>query len=326
MTKAIFVIGPSRSGTSVLTQAMGRHPQVIATEELHFYNLLRPAATRRDGTEDRETLLAQLKAVQYEARFFEVKNGTAADLPVVTTEDLPKAGAPLLPAFFDRLARDAGVEAIVEQTPMNLYYRDQIRADFPAVVFFLMQRDPRAVIASQKMRWKVGGHGARHIPDRDIARVRHAGHPVLQLLLLRKTLRAAAEAAQETDVATVVYEDLVRAPDNVLANLAAHLGLTYDPAMAEVNDSGSSHAHETGRSGFDPSRLEGWRKSLTPTEIWLTERLYRDELTMPATGMKPRLGGLVKLALGFPIALALALYYSAGSYGSLLDAIRRRLF
>lgn len=325
MTRAAFVIGPSRSGTSVLAQAMGRHPQVVATEELHFYNLLAPANTGADGQEYRATLLAQLKAVQHEARFFEIKNGTASDLPAVTADELPDASAPLLPAFFDALAREAGAEAVVEQTPMNLYYRDCIRADFPEVVFFLMRRDPRAILASQKMRWQVGGHGARHIPARDIARVRHAGHPLLQLILLRKTARAVAEAAAEPDVELIVYEDLVRDPHGQLARLAARLGLDYDRAMAEVSDAGSSHAREAGGRGFDASRLEGWRKSLTPTEIWLIEKLYHDHLTLPATGMSPRVGEALKLALSFPVALALALYYSASSYSNLLDAIRRRL-
>lgn len=326
MTRAAFVIGPSRSGTSVLAQAMGRHPQIIATEELHFYNLLAPANTDADGREDRTTLLAQLKAVQHEARFFEVKNGTATDLPTVTTDELPEADAPLLPAFFDALARAARATAVVEQTPMNLYFRDRIRADFPGVVFFLMRRDPRAILASQKMRWQVGTHGARHIPARDIARVRYAGHPLLQLILFRKTVRAVAEAATEPDVEQVVYEDLVHDPHGTLARLAARLGLDYDPAMTAVSDAGSSHQREAGGRGFDTSRPEGWRKSLTPTEIWLTERLYRDHLTLPATGMAPRASEALKLALSFPVALALALYYSVGSYGNLVDAIRRRLF
>jgi hypothetical protein len=325
MIRAAFIIGPSRSGTSVLAQAMGRHPQVVATEELHFYNLLSPANTGADGEEDRSTLLAQLKAVQHEARFFEVKNGTATDLPAVTPDELPDAAAPLLPAFFEALARAAGAQAVVEQTPMNLYYRDRIRADFPGMVFFLMRRDPRAILASQKMRWQVGGLGARHIPARDIARSRHAGHPLLQLILLRKTTRAVAEAAAESDVELVVYEDLVRDPRGTLARLAARLGLEYDPAMTAVSDAGSSHAREAGGRGFDASRLEGWRKSLTPTEIWLTEKLYSDDLTLPATGMAPRVSEALKLALSFPVALALALYYSAGSYGNLVDAVRRRL-
>lgn len=325
MIRTAFIIGSSRSGTSVLAQAMGRHPRVVATEELHFYNLLAPANTGEDGLEDRTTLVAQLKAVQHEARFFDIKNGTATDLPEVTSDDLPDAAVALLPAFFDALARGAGAEAVVEQTPMNLYYRDRIRADFPGVVFFLMRRDPRAIIASQKMRWQVGSHGTRLIPARDIARVRYAGHPLLQLILLHKTARAVAEAAAEPDVELVVYEDLVRDPRGTLARLAARLGLDYDPAMTAVSDAGSSHAREAGGRGFDASRLEGWRKSLTPTEIWLTEKLYRNDLTLPATDMVPRVSEVLKMALSFPIALALALYYSAGSYGNLVDAIRRRL-
>ena len=143
---------------------------------------------------------------------------------------------------------------------MNLYYRDEIRTDFAAPLFVMMRRDPRAIIASQKMRWKVGAHGARDIPARDIARVRHAGHPILQLALLRKTLSAMAQAETEPDVLTVSYEHMVTSPEAVLADLAAKLGLADDPAMLEVSDAGSSHTAEGERRGFDPTRLEGWHQ------------------------------------------------------------------
>ncbi|MCF8881616.1 sulfotransferase [Erythrobacter sp. SN021] len=322
MTRAAFIVGPSRSGTSVLARALGRHPRIEATEELHFYNLLQPAALA-DG-HGNGWLWARLCAIQDERRFFEVKSGDLSDLPDPAPEDLPVADTPLLLSFFDRLARRTGSAAVVEQTPMNLYYRDEIRRDFPDALFFLMRRDPRAIIASQKMRWKVGEHGQRDIPARDLARVRHSGHPVLQLLLLRKTLKEVRVAMGEADVVPIAYEELVTDPDTILADLCARLGQGYDPAMRDVSDAGSSHTAEGGRKGFDARRLEGWRKSLNATETWLTERFYRDELVMPATGARPRFGELLRLLFSLPRAAAMALYYSAGGYGNLIDAVRRR--
>lgn len=304
---------------------MGRHPLIIATEELHFYNLLAPMNTRKGGHEDLATLLAQLKAIQHEARFYDIKNGTGPALPSVAYDEFPEANVPTLKAFFKGLAENASAEVVVEQTPMNLYYRDRIRADFPGCVFFLMRRDPRAILASQKMRWKVGSLGKRHHPARDLKRYKYAGHPFIQLLLFRKTAIETQSAASEEDVDLVTYEDLVSDPHVVLARLAARLHLNFDPAMVQVSDEGSSHAREAGERGFDVSRLEGWRKSLTPTEIWLTEKFYPRMLVLPATGMRPRVSEVLKLILTFPISLTLAFYYSSGSYAQLLDAIRRRL-
>lgn len=322
MTQAAFIVGPSRSGTSVLALALGRHPRIEATEELHFYNLLQPTAMA-DG-HGKGWLWARLRAVQDDGRFFEIKSGSLSGLSEPAPEELPGADTPLLRGFFDRLARNAGAVTVVEQTPMNLYYRDEIRRDFPDALFLLMRRDPRAIIASQKMRWKVGEHGQRDIPARDLARVRHSGHPILQLLLLRKTLQEVRGAMGEADVVPIAYEDLVTDPDRILADLCARLGLGYDPAMRAVSDAGSSHTAEGGRTGFDARRLQGWRKSLTATETWLTECLYRDELVLPATGARPRLGELLWLLFSLPRAAAMALYYSAGGYGNLIDAVRRR--
>ncbi len=322
MTTAAFIIGPSRSGTSVLAQALGRSDQIAATEELHFYNLLQPAAEAEGAGPG--WLWARLVAIQDQGRFFEIKNGTANDLPEPAATEMPPPEQPVLRAFFARLATSQGARAVVEQTPMNLYFRDEIRRDFPDVVFFLMRRDPRALIASQKNRWKVGTHGARTIPKRDIRRVRYAGHPLLQLLLLRKTLLASLAAEVEPDVVIVGYEALVRDPEAVLARLSARLDTPFDPVMIDVTDAGSSHAREGQQRGFDPARLDSWRTSLSATEIWLTERLYGPALTMPASGARPGLGELFWLVLSLPFSLLMALYYSAGGYGNLRDAAKRR--
>lgn len=317
--RALFIVGPSRSGTSVLAQALGRHPRILATEELHYYNLLQPMSG-----DDRTSLWARLEEIQHRGRFFEIKNNTLIDLREPDPKDLPHLSEPVLRAFLERLAKNAGAAAFVEQTPMNLYYMGKIREDFPGVLFVVMSRDPRAIIASQKMRWKVGSLGNRHHPEKDLKRFRYAGHPILQLLLLRKTLRVMQTVMDNSDVVSVSYENLVTNPVEVLSQLVARLGLEDDPRMLDVSDEGSSHAAEGQRTGFDPTRLDGWRKTLTQTEIWLTEKLYYKALILPATGERPLLREAMWLALSLPWAAMMAMYYSAGSYGNLVDAVRRR--
>lgn len=44
MTVVVFIVGTPRSRTSVVAKALGRHPRILATEELHYHNLLRPQA------------------------------------------------------------------------------------------------------------------------------------------------------------------------------------------------------------------------------------------------------------------------------------------
>ena len=322
MISAAFIVGPSRSGTSVLAEALDKHKKVTATEEFHFYNLLQPAVA---GSErESQILYAQLMAIQYEKRFFEIKNGEEVDPRRVAGEDALSGTGAVLPSFFGKLARDENAQLVVEQTPMNLYYIDEILQDFPQAAFVLMKRDPRAILASQSSRWMVGSHGRRHHPQRDLRRYRSAGHPFIQLLLLRKTMQVAREVENAPYVHVVIYEDLVREPPTVLANLCNFLGLDYDPAMVQVSDRGSSHASESGRRGFDASRLDSWREKLTPTEIWLAERFFQSHLTQPRTGARPQIGDLAKLALTFPRDAIFSLYYSVKSYGSILDAFRRR--
>ncbi len=318
-----FIIGASRSGTSVLAQALGRNRQIVATEELHYYNLLKPNEETAGG---RRGLLALLWSIEEEKRFFEIKNdlGAAHDVPDEAIAEMDSY-VPAIRAFLDWCARRASAAAVVEQTPMNLYYRDAIRGDFPNPVFVLVRRDPRAILASQKHRWKVGLHGARHIPARDIARVRHAGHPLIQLALLRATRHKIRAAEMEPDVVCVCYEDLVREPERILSTVCERLGVPFDPGMLEVSDAGSSHASERGRTGFDASRLNTWRSRLDATEIWLVERFCRDSLVLAPTGARPSALALLRLIASLPISLILALYYSVRSYGNPIEAARRRL-
>ncbi|MEQ8410444.1 MAG: sulfotransferase [Erythrobacter sp.] len=322
MAKVVFVVGASRSGTSVLAEALGRHPEVFATEELHFYNLLDPkAATRPDAGRH---LVSQLCVVQDEAGFFAVKNGEIAEWPDPPENAIARPGEAVFPAYLDWLARREGASVIVEHTPMNLYYRERIRAEFAQAGFLLMKRDPRAILASQKRRWIGVQKGARDIPDEDIQRVRWSGHPILQLLMLRPTLRAIDEAANEPDVLPVVYEELVRKQDDVLSGVSGWLGLAFDRSMTEVSDSGSSHSGEEGRTGFDPARLESWKKTLSVTETWLVERFFHRHLQQSPSGANPSPLELAMLLLTFPVATAMAAYYSSKSYGNLFDAMRKR--
>jgi len=323
MARVAFVIGSSRSGTTVLAESLSKHPDVHATEELHFYNLLAPRAEGRQGAAS--YLVLQLLAIEDEGRFFKIKNGEEVAQLAPPQDALPGAEEPVFPAFLEWLARREGAEIVVEHTPMNLYYRDQIRREFDLPVFFLMQRDPRAILASQKNRWKVGQNGERDIPRADIARVRWSGHPLLQLILMRPTIRAIEAAAKEDDVVPVVYEELVLDPIAVLSALSDRLGIDYDEAMAAVSDSGSSHSSEVGQAGFDPSRLQGWSKTLSATEIWLTEKFYGASLKQPKVGAQPKFREIIRLLSTLPLAVAMAGYFSFKSYGNLFDAIQKRL-
>lgn len=322
MRTAVFIVGPSRSGTSVLAEALGKHPEVTATEELHYYNLLKPAAER--SNDDKRIVLAKLDAIQNEKRFFEIKNGDGVDLSCAPDVDSFATGGAALPEFFQQMAEENNTPLIVEQTPMNLYYVDEIRKDFPEGLFVLMKRDPRAILASQKARWKVGARGQRHHPERDLKRFRRAGHPLLQMLLLRKTLKLAASLENEPYVHCVVYENLVLEPEKTLSDLTQFLALDYISAMVQVSDKGSSHAKEAGRVGFDSGRLESWRATLNSTEIWLIERFFEAHLSLPKTDLRPSIKHLLTLVASFPWSTISALIYSVRSYGNIIEAIRKR--
>ena len=92
-------------------------------------------------------------------------------------------------------------------------------------------------------------------------------------------MTAVLESALEPWGASVLrlrYEDLVTDPEAHVRRLCAHAGLSYDPTMLDVPRSNSSFtpAVETSATrGISRAAVDRWRAELTPTEIWIVERI-----------------------------------------------------
>lgn len=331
--RIIFVVGNSRSGTTMMGRILGRHPLVFTCEELHFFEQLWNPAQPNEPIDEKTAIrvVACLLAIQQDGyharrqiypRLDEASEVLANIAPPVTA---PAAFA----AFIDYEARRHGKSVGCDQTPRNLYYLPELLDIFPEAIAIVMIRDPRDVFLSQKNRWRRRALDSSRTPRWQAVRTWSGFHPVTTSLLWRGGIRAGDKMALHPRVTHVRFEDLVVDPELTVRHLCDKLGVDYEPQMLEVPRVGSSNVPDRAdQRGIDAGMSGRWHHHLSATDIWTCQRINAGLMAAhgyETVSAKPdaRSLALSALSLGGKTMLTLAMNFRRA--GSLSEAARRRL-
>jgi hypothetical protein len=215
MTAApLFIVGSERSGTTMLMAALARHPRLAIADVCWFYprfrrylhtygDLCRPEALR--------TLVTEM--------IFGLKHpfwGLPLNPRTIIDEIVARAHAPTFAAVYQAAltlyADHLGKPRWGDKTPHNVFFVDEILADFPNAIFLHLVRDGRDV-AVEQLRSSFG--------PRNVYAAAH---------LWRQTIEAGAagRARAGTRWLDVSYEGLVAAPTSELRQILAFLGEPFD--------------------------------------------------------------------------------------------------
>jgi Sulfotransferase family len=332
------VVGPSRSGTSLLRQILNRHDRVWLTGETFYFDDLRPRLGRkatepldRDALALCEEFFAPIKGRH--SRF-------AVELSEVRTEAerIGSGGDAYFEAFCRLRARLRGRELWGEKTPRHVFRIAEMVAAYPGARVICLLRDPRAVVASHRDFWRRSNFAARGAgkagvePGRKYARSRQQYNLVLTSLLWNATMDAASEARNRFGaerVTTLRFEDLVTRPEPSIRGLAGWLGIDYQDAMLdEVRVVKSSYASIDGQEGISSEPLTRWRGKLTDADIqvieMLTGRVMRELDYEPARVKASRLS-VARVFLDLPIDTAQAFWVNRHRLSRTFDFVGRRL-
>ena len=333
----IFVTGSSRSGTTLVAHVLDRHPDVHALSELHFFEDLWLPSTPAvplaapDALALATELLARLRAfaVTFRARR-SAFTGEARALVAATGSDAPTA-LELLQALMTREAGAAGATRAVEHTPRTIFHLREVLELLPEAQAIVVLRDPRAVLASQKHKWRSafldGG-----FPRRERLRLRAGYHPVTTTVLWRGATLAAERLSGHPRVQIVRFEELVASPWTVVDRLCAFLGLEPDERLLDVQHLNSSYRPAGAArlaAGFEAASATRWRDGhLSATEVYLCQVTAGDAMRRHGYARDPARPSplaLVGHGVGLPLKSIAALALNAGRYRRLGDAVRRRL-
>lgn len=285
----IFVVGNSRSGTTMLGRVLGSHSAVHTFDELQVFERLIDTEEIVPGKVQsrerlveigarvmwtiREGLFAPLQDARYRA-------DVAARIDAEEITDASTLYARLLQAETEA----AGKSVPCEQTPRYLFAVREILAAFPEAKIVHIFRDPRDVLLSQKNRWRRGFLATKRMPLIWILRSWSNYHPYLTARLWMSAMAQADSLKELPQVFELRYEALLEDPEPQLRLLCDHLNLPFEPRMLEVRQIGSStradrQTDAPSDRGFDRSRIGTWQRGgLSAAEIAICESVAGDAM------------------------------------------------
>lgn len=262
----IFVVGASRSGTTLLRLMLDAHPSLAIPPETHF---LRDLLLCRD----RETLSADTMCdmIIQTPRWLDYGLDRDALLGTLRSCDQFSVGVGMR-AFYRLYAEAKSKPNWGDKTPEHGLILPHIAAVFPDAKFIHLVRDGRDAFLSLKSTWF--GQGAeitQHAQSwsRYVQRIDQFGHDCKNFLRIR-------------------YEDLVQDPPAILGMLCTFLGLGYTNELLgyhlhakdrlgelskfrtssgrQVSAQERIAAHRLTSSPPDPSRTFRWRREMSKSD------------------------------------------------------------
>jgi hypothetical protein len=286
--EAIFIVGVSRSGTTLMRRVLDSHSRIaIATENHYLGHLVEREGARhhfrRAGDLHDDAAVRRLVELIWSGRFQE--HSRLREISPYwrwLTRTVDRA------AFQDRLLAsdrtDRGVFTALmrtyadtrakpimgEKTPAHLAFVDTLLEWYPNGRVVHMMRDPRAIYVSEVRRRQ---QRAVTVPYRQLVRV----PPLFRTFVLHQVAWVWAGAVRRHRALSVRYpdryrlvrfEDLVRHPESTLEGVTRFLRVAMEERM--LRQKVVSKGIRVGQQGFDADAADRWRESISPpAERWL---------------------------------------------------------
>lgn len=263
-----FVVGCSRSGTTLLQALIDSHPNIAIPPEslvyvrfgaiVHTYGDL---ALPRNRLKFIEALLADVFISQWHLE--------------VTANDVEKrlqepSFVGIVRTLFRIYADRQGARRWGDKSPEHIRHLREIRRDFPGAKLIHLVRDGRDVAEAMRRMifYSVTAYGVARVWRDEI---RH--------------WQAFCSTEGEADTLVVRYEDLVTDPRETVASIFRFLGEPVVDTVATYAESSLSRKmdaqgpwHSSLRHGISASKIGIYRRKFTPREIEILEYIQGDDL------------------------------------------------
>lgn len=336
MNAPVFIVGNSRSGTTLVARILKGHPDVHILNETHFMEEFVKERERFHSlsVSQLSVLVNKMLTIQrkdyYRKSEYEEYSEDANEI-ISMFRKQPKADfSTLNRVFFEFEAKRHGKIMAGDQTPRHVFYIHELLSMYPGAKFIHMVRDPRAILLSQKKKWKAGLRLQQ--PKFEVLRTLTNYHPVTTTIIWNKAISAglqAWETVPKNSMKTVFFEHLVENPKLITEEICNFLEISFLPEMLDIGVELSANKNDEGKHGIRKTVAERWAKELSKTEIYLAERFASSQmqrLEYETTGSKPNLFKLIYYILGWPLQLFVAFTLNLGRMGNPITYVTKRLF
>lgn len=249
----VFIVGCSRSGTTLLSVILDRHSEVAITPETAFYDEIAPKLPPANGS--LESVLAAWRRLP--------ELGLSVDA-VISRCGLSPSARQLLKALLALYAEARSKQRCGEKTPQHLNHVPRIMKEFPESRVLCLIRDGRHVALSLRQMpwWQDGLAGA------------------VELWLKAIEFSDAFTDQYPLNFKTVRYEQLVARPEVMMSEVMEFVGLEFEHAQLKATPSdvvlarslawkgkavGSVEEGKNWQSIASPEEIAYLRRTLTPT-------------------------------------------------------------
>jgi len=267
----IFIVGTSRSGTTLLRNILNQHSEVwIAEKETNYFADLR---VKMAGFEQQPLSSEKAKLCQdYFLALTHKWYGEGGDPEqgwmkrqelVALAESLGSSADAYFESFCQLSAQRNNKTRWGEKTPKHIFHISEILTRYPNARVVCMLRHPGGVIASFRDKWK-------RLESKNVSQAKNSYNLLISSLIWKGAFRAAVEARKlfgEERIYIQRFEDLLTDPESAIKALTSWLSLDYQSSMLEVSLSNSSYRELFGKTGVSQKPMYHWREKLSDSEI-----------------------------------------------------------
>lgn len=291
----IFLVGLPRTGSTLVSRMLSAHPDLVVFGEMHFLtpwrrdfrHFLKKTGDLGDDRAIRRLVegifLNPPPVGLRRGPYFwkQIRRQEAAGLKAALLARLLKSQQRTIGTIFRALIEEAtvcrGGRRAVVKFPVFPTYIKELREWWPESKIIHLTRDPRAIAASKS---NDPGGTARLVMRYPLLErpLRFSGRyfAVLQYCLASQVH---ARFRGTDNYWLLQYESLVRNHELVVRDLCNFCGLRDYEAMLQPRAGQASSITGLKSSGFDVSRVDGWKKTLSPLEATVIERLARRSMS-----------------------------------------------
>lgn len=338
----VFIVGPSRSGTTLLQEALNRHSRLHISAETHWFDDARSQRQRRiKNNADRTLAQDWFLSLSYKPFGY---NGSV-ELGWLQRETLEREAQ----AISAQYERDAYFIAACkldaarnhkprwgEKTPRHVFRIDELLQAFPDAKIICCVRSAPAVVASYRQWGLRAGHDLEAESNSaataaEKRRTRVSYHPAIAAMLWRGAIRHSLQARArygDDRIRLVWYEHLVGNAAETVADLTAWLDEPYESHMLDVPMVNSSFDPFKNEAGLVTQPLDRWKQNLTVAEKAVVQLIcgrYMKQMGYEPVTSRTCLWQSIPSLLQLPAAAVRAANANRDRTGGLLPYVWRRL-
>ncbi len=287
MHKPIFILGCSKSGTSLLRNLLDGHPDLfVIPTETHFfqntgywvnYSFRRSKPGTLSSDEKKERLLNWISVVNQAedsvSDSFSANRWNLALMREVLTRARVASDKDLMDAYFHALY--AGLFGsqlpdhlrIVEKSVENAEFAFELLKFYPDAKFLHIIRNPYSNLVALR---KYAQHVRRSKKFPYLKNILFALYNSYYYLYKNSRVISAYKIIR--------YEDLLTNPENTMRQVADFLEITYhDSLLTPTMFSEKWQGNSTSRIKFDSIskiNMDRWKKEITSLEIWIVNHFF----------------------------------------------------